>query len=336
MNDKFTYKYSVDQCDIIDKKNAEAFRIKRLNWIQLLFGEDPHAITRQISALLWSYVLFSVVNELRKIGDSEPKEGVGFNGPVISLFDVGFVTMQTTAIRRLIEKPKEDPAKAVISLRGILKELHDNVHLFTRENYVCYDGLPYDYVAAHQQWLSTLPEGTEHVHGGWLPSSGPAAWHMSELVHESFDRLSERAPTNRKRTDTIKTEVFSWLESQLSRCENIKTYVDKFIAHAAAPETRAGLSDEQRGITLDGLKQNHKIIYQVTNFISSRLLYISNLGGLPTPQFDHLENLDKSWATTRDLNGARQKWHDYAKEISKWDSISPYPSDFPRNATTSS
>lgn len=44
--------------------------------------------------------------ELRKIAATEPENGVGFNGPVIRLFDAGFATTQATNIRRLIEKPK--------------------------------------------------------------------------------------------------------------------------------------------------------------------------------------------------------------------------------------
>lgn len=325
MNKRFDYTYPIDQCDILDKRNAEAFRERRLKWMQWLNGQDPHSISNQIYPMLWDYALFCSVNELRKIAVTEPENGVSFNGPVIRLFDAGFAMTQATAIRRLIEEPNANPKRAVISLRSILKDINENTHLITRENYVCYDGLPYDHEAADQQWLSTLPSDTEGVHGGWLPTSGPTAGHMSELVRVSFDRLSGADPKNRKRTDTIRTEVFAFLESQIHSCEDIKKYVDKFIAHASAPETRMGLTDEQRGITLDKLKVCHKTIYRVAGFIASHLLCGANLGGLPVPQFDHLGNLDKSWATTQNLNRARQKWDEYAKEFSEWDSASLWP-----------
>ena len=148
---------------------------------------------------------------------------------------------------------------------------------------------------------------------------------MSELVHKHFDKLSGVEPENRNRTDIIRADVFAFLESQAETCKDIKKYVDKFIAHASAPETRIGLSDDQRGITLDRLKAYHKTIYQVAGFISSQLLYESNLGGLPVPQFDHLTNLDKRWTTPGNLNRARQKWDEYANEVSKWDSASLWP-----------
>lgn len=325
LKERFDYAYPIDQCDILDKGNAEAFRARRLKWMQWLNGQDPHSVSRQIYSMLWDYALFCSVNELRRIAVTEPESGTGFNGPVICLFDAGFVATQATTIRRLIEEPQSNPKFAVISLRSILKDIKENTHLLTRENYVCYDGLPYDHETAHQQWLSTLPRDTGGVHSSVLPTSGPTAWHNSELVHKSFDRLSGASEKNRERTDTIRAEIFVSLESQISSCRDIKKYVDKFIAHASTPETRVGLSDEQQGMTLDRLKAYHKTIYQVAGFISAQLLYETNLGGLPVPQFDHLENLDKCWTTTGNLKRARQKWDEYAKEVSGWDSASLWP-----------
>jgi hypothetical protein len=325
MNKRFAYTYRIDQCDILDKENGEAFRQTRLKWMEWLYGDDPHSIFRQIYSMVWDYALFCVVNELRRLAATEPKNGVSFNGSVIRQFDAGFVTTQVIAIRRLIEKPKPDPDWAVISLRSILKDIKENTHLVTRENYVCYDGLPYDYEAAHRHWLSTFPSHTDAVHADWLSTTGPTAWHMSEFVHKNFDKLSGVNSGRRERTDTIKPDLFAHLESQIDTCKNIKKYVDKFIAHASAPETRIGLPQNQRALTLDRLKAHHKTIYQVASFISGQLLYESNLGGLPVPQSDHLANLDKSWATVENLKRARRVWEEYAKEVSEWDSASLWP-----------
>jgi hypothetical protein len=322
MNKRFVYTYSIDQCDILDKEKGEAFRQSRLKWMEWLYGDDPHSISRQIYSMVWDYALFCVVNELRRMAATELKNGVSFNGSVIRLFDAGFVTTQAIAIRRLIEKPKSNPNLAVISLRSILNDIKENAHLVTRENYVCYDGLPYDYEAVHQQWLATLPSHTDGVHTGWLPTSGPTAWPKSELVHKNFDKISGVDPGHRERADTIKPDLFAFLESQIDTCKDIKKYVDKFIAHASAPETRKELPANQRAITLDRLKAHHKTIYQIASFISRQLLYQSDLGGLPVPQNDHLANLDKSWATAENLNTARRVWKEYAKEVSEWDSAS--------------
>ncbi len=322
MNKRFDYTYPIDQCDILDKGRGEAFRQKRLIWMEWLNGQDPHSISRQIYSMLRDYALFCVVNDLRGIAATKSEDGVGFNSPVIRLFDAGFVTTQATTIRRLIEKPKSDPKWAVISLRSILKDIKENTNLITRENYVCYDGLPYDHEAVRRQWLLTLPTDIGGSHFSMVPTKGPNAWGTSGLVHENFDKLSRVEPEKRKRTDVIRDDVFDLLESQIQTCKDIKQYVDKFIAHASAPETRIGLLDDQRGITLDRLKAYHKTIYQVAGFIKSQLLDGSNLGGLPVPQYDHLENLEKSWTTLRNLNRARRKWDEYANEVSTWNPAS--------------
>ncbi len=328
MKKQYAYNYAIEQCDILDKKKGEAFRKKRLQWMKWLHGKDPHSISRQISSMLWDHALFLTVNELRRIAATEPENGVGFNGPVIRFFDAGFATTQATTIRRLIEKSKSDPKLAVISLRSVLEDIKQNLDLITRENYVCYDGLPYDYELVQQKWLSSLPENESGVHAGFLPTQGPEAWPMAKRVHKNFDILAQVHPTKRSRKDRIKIEVLEHLETEIKKCENIKKYVDKFIAHAAAPETRAGLSDEEKGLTLERLGTCHKIIYQIASFISSQLLCEPNLRGLPVPQYDHLKNLDKRWSTPEGLEQARKKWDEFEKEVSKWDSTSIWPPDF--------
>lgn len=328
MNKRFDYNFSIDQCDILDKGKGEAYREKRLQWIEWLSGEDPHSISRQIYSMLWNHALFLTVKELRKIVATEPENGVGFNGPVIRLFDAGFATTQATTIRRLIEKPKRDPKWAVISLRRILKDIGDNLNLVTRENYVCYDGLPYDYDSVHKKWLSVLHVTNSVYHVGSLPTQGSNAWQISERVHKNFDILAQVNPKKRSRKDYIKIEVLEHLETEIQKCENIKKYVDKFIAHGATPETIAGLTDEEKGLTIERLETCHKIIYQVASFILGSLLWESNLGGLPVPQYDHLKNLDKSWVSQKNLEKARGKWDEFAKEVSKWDSVSLWPPNF--------
>lgn len=328
MNSKHDYKYSIEECDIQDKETGGDFRCKRLQWIDWLSGKDTHTITTQIYSMLWGYALFCTVNELRRVAAEQPEKGVGFNVPVMRLFDAGFAATQATAIRRLIEKPKADPKLAVNSLRSILKDINENIELITRENYVCYNGPPYDYEAVRQEWESGLIRDGKNVHVGTLPTSGPKAWDMSELAHENFDRLSQVNPEHRNRTDLIKTDLLESLDNQLKKCEDIKKYVDKFIAHAASLETRSELTEKQKGITLEHLEACHKIIYQVASFIEGTLLGESTPGGLPVPQNDYFANLDKSWVSTDNLEKARKKWDEINEIVSEWDSCSFWPPGF--------
>jgi hypothetical protein len=280
----------------------------------------------QIYDILWDYALFCSVNELRRIAIEQPTGGVGFNEPVMRLFDAGFATTQAIAIRRLIEKPKHSPNLAVISLRCVLKDIRDNIDIITRENYICYDGFPYDYETARNAWQSRLVSGGKHVRVGTLNASGPDAWSMSMLAHENFDKLAQVASKDRKRTDLIKIKAIEFLEDKLDECRDVKTYVDKFIAHNAAPATRSDLSDSQKVLTLERLQVCHKVIYQVASFILARLLWESTPGGVPVPQHDHLANLNESWATKASLQKARSKWEEFVDDVIKWDSSSFWPS----------
>ena len=194
MNARFDYKYPLDQCDVSDKDSCQKFRDKRQEWMECLIGDDPHAISKQLSSVVWDYTLFCTVNELRRAAEDENDDSAGFNGPVIRMWDAGFASLQATAIRRLIEKPKTNPNWAVISIRSVLKDIEDNLGLITRENYVCYDGLPYDYDAVHDKWLASLPKTKSGVHAGVMPTTGPTAWHSSQMHHESFDRLFSNRP----------------------------------------------------------------------------------------------------------------------------------------------
>ena len=54
---------------------------------------------------------------------------------------------QVLAIRRLMDDGNSD----VISLRRPVKDIRRDFALFTRENYVCFDGLPYDYEAVQRK-----------------------------------------------------------------------------------------------------------------------------------------------------------------------------------------
>lgn len=322
MSTQDTYKYSIEQCDIQDKEKGEEFREKRLEWINWL-EKDINSIFRQITSMVWDYALFRIVNKLREWASKQPDENVSFNNSVLRLFDVGFVTTQAVAIRRLIDKRKD-----VISLYALLEDIEKNIDLLTRENYVCYDGLPYDYESVRQEEVGKLifKKGVSGVR--FVANEGPEGWAPSERTHKYFDELSGVNPKKQKREkdDQVKIDILKFLEKQINECKEIKNitrYVNKFIAHSATPESRAGLTQEQMEITLNQLEICYKTIWQVAGYISSQLLFESGISGLPTPQFDHLENLDKSWATPAILKKAHEEWRKIEEEIEEWDTDLP-------------
>jgi hypothetical protein len=320
--------YPVEECDVLDKEGLRLFRDKRSEWISWLQGDDPHSIWRQITTILWFDVLFRTVNDLWRHGLDHPSENVGFNHAVLHLFNAGFVTTQVTAIRRLTEPQPKNPTKGVISLRRLVGDIRDSQKLITREVYVACDGLPYDPAPVQLAWATENPGSA-----GWISTTGPSAWGTSQMAHANFDKLSKCSdPKSRSRTDLIAPDWFDRLDSRLNLCKGIRKFVDKFVAHAAEPSSRTDLTDAQTDVTLERLGQCHKAIYQVAAFVYGPLLWRGTYGAVPTPQYDHLENLEKGWVAKDKLNIAREFWNRNREAIEKWEFESLWLDDRDRSA----
>lgn len=321
------YQYPISECDVKDDAKLETFRTKRSEWISWLKSDDPHSIWPQINQLLWDDVLFQTVNDLRREATEHPTEEVAFNGSVLRLLDAGFVTTQATAIRRLTDKPSDDPKKGVLSLRRLIKDIEEHRETITREVYVSYDGLPYDPDGPRQAWIEKqIKDGTISC-ASWLPTTGPEAWGAAEIVHKNFDRLAGVTPDVRTREDLILPKWFEYVESRLKDCDSVRKFVDKFVAHAADPVSRHGLSVEETGITLDRLCRAQKSIYQVTAFIYGPLLWEGSYGAVPNPQDDHLENLDKRWVLPERHDFAHDCWKRHLAVVEAWEQEGLWPAD---------
>jgi hypothetical protein len=135
------YGYSVAQCDIpLERRGAlQSYRDKRRLWLSWIDTDEHHAIWRVLSSMVWTDVSFKMLSQF-----ATNDENNALNNTLLgqALID-GHVATQILAIRRLMDDRNSD----IISLRRIAKDLRHNFHLFTRENYVCFDGLPYDYDA---------------------------------------------------------------------------------------------------------------------------------------------------------------------------------------------
>lgn len=327
---KADYEFPIEACDVLDKERVKQLREKRKEWISWLRGNDPHSIWRQITSLLWDDVLFRTVNDLRRHAAENPSAKVGFNGPVLRLFDVGFITTQVTTIRRLTDRQPKDPKKGVISLRRLVADIRAHRELLTREVYVAYDGLPYDPAPAQNAWLDKKVKAGTLGTVEWLETTGPNAWGTSDMVHRNFDKLAKTStPASRSRTDLISPEWFDWLDERLDVSNDIRKFTDKFVAHAAEPSSRSGLTAAQTGVTLDRLALCHRAIYQVAAFIYGPLLWEGSYGAVPTPQYDHLENLDKGWIKEEESEFAHRFWNQNLEATEKWEAETLWPDEAP-------
>jgi hypothetical protein len=138
------YKYAIAQCDIPAERRSslETFRAKRRVWLGWINTDEHHAIWTTINSMVWTDAAFKT---LADFGANDPTNGLN-NPLVIEALLSGHVATQVLSIRRLMD----NGSSGIISLRRLVKDLKRDFALLTRENYVCYDGLPYDYLAVRQ------------------------------------------------------------------------------------------------------------------------------------------------------------------------------------------
>lgn len=298
------------------KSRKQKYLVLRKKWLDWMLHDSLHAIRPQVHDLLWDYVVFISINEIQKKSQTATCKSVGFNRTVLNLLDSGFVATQSMRIRRLVEHQPKEPDREVISLRGILKDLKDNRELITRKNYVTIYDRPYNYEKARKKESQVIIHD-DRVHVDTMKSEGPLAWEVSERSHFKFDELSHVSAHERKANDLIDIDYFNDLQSKLSICDDIIQFSNKFIAHAASPKARVGLTDRQSKVTLNKLEEIHKRVYQVANSILNDI-FGESMGGLPAPAFPLFENLEKSWGTESDIESLDIVWQKYENKVSNW------------------
>ena len=275
----------------------EAYCTKRRQWLEWLDKDEHHAIWANVSTLVWNDVSFRT---LAQLAVDNPESCLG-NTLVAEKLINGHIATQILAIRRLVDNRRD-----VISLRRLIKDVRRNFELFTRENYVCFDGLPYDYEAvARKEMEARVGQGAF-----WGATKGPAAWATSRMVHEHFDKLSGVNAANRIREDRLPIALVDIVEGWLddSHADDLADWSHAFLAHAGSVENREKL--KQAIVNNNKITDAIRVIARVTEAISAEVLYASGrLNSLmPTAQFNQLEKLDKSILLANQEMRAREMW----------------------------
>jgi hypothetical protein len=311
MNDqKKPYRYAIEQCDVVNKTALAEFRAKRLECLEWLNNDEVHAIWPQLSAALWNDVTFRTIADMAN-GFSE---SALHNTLLAESLLQGYYSTQVLVIRRLFDKRSD-----VISLRRIVGDIGKNLHLFTRENYVCSDGLPYDYEAVEQaNMIEVLKAG-----GGcfWAEREGPKAYTPSKMLHAVFDELSGVGPDARSRSDQMSTKVPGALAAWLDECgaDEIVTWSHKMLAHAADSASRGRVKIEEIRPSLDKFAAVHRASVRVAEALGAYILADSGHGAIvPVPQFNQFEKLHQAVLTATQTPSLRDSWDNLSKERDGW------------------
>lgn len=281
MNDA-SYTYPAAQCEVLDQEALQRFREKRAVWLDWLNGDEHHPIFSVISSMVWTDVAFRT---LAKAGELEPT-GALSNPLVAEALINGHFATQALAIRRLL-----DGRKDVISLVRLLRDIGENIDLFTRENFVAFDGLPYDNEVSERRVMS---ERIGVKGPFWGERTGPDAYGASEIAHRAFDRLSGTAPSNRSRKDVIAKSYIEGLQGwiEASGAADIVVWTHKFLAHAADRRSRTLVDEAAIEPNLDKITGITRVFVRTSEAVNA--LFLSGHGEvMPVAQFNQFENLDK-------------------------------------------
>ena len=284
-------------CDVQNKEQLALFRAKLREWKKCLNDEkDPHSIFHQIGNLMWDDTVWRTFNEARGLSERTHDPSTGLQGTLIDILDRAFLlSHQPMAIRRLTEPHQYDPKRAVYSLGSLLGDIRNNQHLFTRENYICYDGLTYKQVAG-EKWQDDFTRNYRQY---------------------SYDLISSVGNKNRQREDKLNSGFIEKLEKRLRIFEDFRTYINKFVAHASHPCSRSKISKKDSEVSIALLEKCYKRLFYIAKGIELLLDDLA-LCGVPTPQFDQLNNWDKPIVTSEDKNKLEEYWYNRSLEIDGW------------------
>jgi hypothetical protein len=301
------YEYPLEQCDVpaVRRNALQEYRKFRHRCLEYLRGDADSSVMNQVHGLAWHTAVFRTLNEARRL---EPGRAV--NGAMWELITEGYANLMALGIRRLVDKdPRTD------SVWNVIAQVEKHPELLRRENFVCYDGLPYDYEAVFQRHINS----GKFDSGGprWLPTKGPEAWATSKLLHQAFDAMAG-FPAKRRRLEKAEPSILAALKADLEH-ETIKAVcimADKTIAHA---ERLAETSDAIPTVTYNTIDQAMERIIRVASFLSAHFFYDAAFGSVvPVPQFNVLEALDQPWVNTESLPALHEHWDTLSNTMETW------------------
>jgi hypothetical protein len=287
-------------------------------WSDCLKGDDKNSIFQQISLMVWDTAIFRFILESRRSQIQKNPDSPSLNRSFHSFLDRNYFQSQVASIRRLADKSRYGliGAKSIYSIYSLIDDISKRRSELTRETFFQLRYIPYDYSELQQREKEFITQQVREDRSGFrIPLE--FNWELSADAHSTFDHLCGISAQNRTPQDIIDKRVFTRLKDRLDLCHDITNYVDKYIAHAATPESRAIENVDSTKITLKHIWDAHQIIYEVAEFLSGILFSESHapLAWKSPNLFDHW---DAPLLESQDIDQLEVIYEQFREETNKW------------------
>ncbi len=306
------YEYKLHECDVEDRDVLKRFRQRRRQWFEWFQGDKYHSIQWQIHQMMWDDAVHNALNEARRFA----KPSAATNGVLGDFIDRAYLSGQVLSICRIAERPARKESDSVISLPTLLEDVTKNRCLITREVFVSFDGLPYDYEAVRQRHVGRMRPGQVY----WPPKKGPEAFGVSERRHQFFDSLSRVSDGNRCRSDLVAETILEGLDARLRETEpileKIRTMRNKSIGHAADETSRPDDIEKICEFSRAEIVRAHRAIIHTANAVGE--IFGTTVGNpIPIPQFDVFNSLEMPFIHSADMETVRNVWDEHIRNTER-------------------
>lgn len=231
-------------------------------WRSCLLETDVNSVIMRIRDICRNMIVFIILTTIRKL-DREVNPCQQPSSRAFDYFvDEHFYTSQLTLLRSMVDSASFDGQRGVYSLRSVIGNMRKHLLGFTREDYFQFNGLTYSIEKAAQ----LHNEFVQNNHFLFIPNY--TDWEKTEVAHNAFDVLAECDHGMGLKTDQINFEIFEKLELLLKPVDELKVYVDKYIAHSATPFSRETIIDKMGVITLQKILECQIRVLKAYNALS--------------------------------------------------------------------
>lgn len=273
------------------------FTKKQQVWKEHLNGKDIHAIWRRVANLLKYDTVWRTYNEARRISRIAKDPSTGLAGSIIQVLDQGFVCLQAIEISKLVEKNWDDPRKHIYSLKRLYEEIKDSQNLYTREEYITYDAVSYEKDINEDSYSDAELDREDR--------------------HKRYDIISGVTKKEyRNKDDKLSNEYLDKIEAEFNTFNDVDTYRNKFLAHAADPNNRT--EEVLDKITLAYFDKCYQSIIKIGKMLELLLVDEILLCKVPLPIYDVLKNWDKPAVTNSDIPKLKEYRNKRLDEIEDW------------------